>query len=128
MKSGDKFTFEGKEYWSSQESKKNGGGTHFFAQEVSCANIKMRHIAYADLITETAKKDKLNVRFVAFMVLTECKESGMPRNAKFMSFINEMIKSFATDNGFTHSVMNPFRIADHDEFTRFIIKQKKSLA
>lgn len=121
MEHGDKLTFEGKEYWFYAESKKNGGGTHFFAQEVGCPNVKMRHIAYADLIVEVAEIEQLNVRFVAFTVFTECKEAGMVRNAMFMSFINDMIKSYASLKGFTHTVMNPFRISDQDEFTRFII-------
>ena len=123
MKAGDKFTF-----WFSQESKKNGGGTHFFAQEVGCQNIKMRHIAYADLIIETAEIENLNPRFVAFNVLVESKEIGMVRNAKFMAFISRMISLYATSFGFTHSPHNPFHIRSHNDFTKFIINQPKQSA
>ena len=125
MKSGDKFIFEGKEYWFSQESKKNGGGTHFFAQEVGCKNIKMRHIAYADLIAETSEIEKLNPRFVAFTILTECKDIGMVRNAKFMAFISKMVSMYAASFGCTHSPHNPFHIQSHDDLTKFIISQPK---
>ena len=125
MKAGDKFTFEGVEYFFCMESKRNGGGTHFFAQQMNCANTKMRQIAYADLIVDTAEIEKLNPRFVAFTVLTGCEEKGIVRNSKFMSFIGEMLTKYAKSKGYTHTPHSPFHIQNHDDFTSFIISQPK---
>ena len=125
MKAGDKFNFGGKEYWFTQESRRNGGGTHFFAQEVGCTNVKMRQIAYADLIIETAKTEKLNPRFVAFNILTGCEEKGMVRNSEFMGFVSRMISFYATSKGGEHSAHKPFHIQDQDDFTKFIASQPK---
>ena len=44
-----KFTLNNKEYMFSHESRRNGGKTHFFAQECGATNIKMKQIAYADI-------------------------------------------------------------------------------
>jgi len=125
MKAGDKFTFESVEYFFYAESKKNNGGTHFFAQKVGCPNIKMRQIAYADLIVETAKVEELNPRFVAFNFLTECKEKGMVRNSKFMSFISEMLIKYAKLNGDEHTPHSPFHIQNQEDFTNFIVNHPK---
>ena len=125
MKPGDKFTFESVEYFYCMESKRNGGGTHFFAQVVGCPNVKMRQIAYVDLIVETAKLEKLNPRFVAFNFLTDCEEKGIVRNSKFMSFIGQMLTDYAKLKGGVHSPYSPFHIQNQDDFTDFIINQSK---
>lgn len=116
MNAGDKFTFEGKEYvfW------KDSGETHFFAQECH-ANMKTRRIAYADLIMATAEVEGTNVRFVAFTVYTACDKTGAARNARFMSWIACAVRSYAASKGEAHSPIAPFKINDHDDFSRFIV-------
>jgi hypothetical protein len=49
MNKGDKFIADGKIWIYSHESKRNGGGTHFFAQECGAKNIKMKQFAYTDI-------------------------------------------------------------------------------
>jgi len=47
---GETFTLNGVKYIFVQESRRGGGDTHFFAQEFGAKNIKMKQIAYVDLI------------------------------------------------------------------------------
>ena len=128
MNAGDKFTFEGKEYFFVQDSKRNGGGSHFFAQEIGKANIAMRQIAYADFIKSEAKEKSLNVRFVAFMMLSGCQEKRTTvRNGLFMAWIAKAVTAFAHTKGFTHTPANPYHIQNQDEFTDFIIAHGKDI-
>lgn len=122
MKAGDKFKFEGKEYFFVKASGRNNGTTHFFAQEVGCHNVSMRQIAYADMITAEAEEMNLNVRFVAFMRFTDCKEVRTTvRNAMFMRWISKAIEAFAAYNGGVHTAHNPYPIYNQDDFTQFIL-------
>jgi hypothetical protein len=123
MNAGDKFTFEGKEYVFWKES----GETHFFAHECH-ANMKTRRIAYADLITATAEVEGTNVRFVAFMVFTACDKTGAARNVRFMSWIAAAVSAYAKSKGEPHSPISPFKISDHDDFSRFIVANGRAFS
>ena len=46
MNKGDIFTYQGKQYIFSHDSRRAG---YFFAQLYMCPNIKMKQIAYADI-------------------------------------------------------------------------------
>lgn len=117
MNAGDKFTFEGKEYafW------KDSGETHFFAQELGNANTKIRRIAYEALIAAQAAEEEMNPRFVAFQVFTDCVKTGAARNAFYMAWIADAVAAFAKLSGAQHSPLNPFRVQNHEAFTKFIL-------
>lgn len=121
MNAGDKITFEGKEYVFFKDS----GESHFFAQEYGNANTSLRRIAYSDFIADNAVVENINPRFVAFTVFVECVKTGAARNARFMSFIADALKSFAESKGGSHTPIAPFKINDQDEFTRFILENGK---
>lgn len=120
FKEGQQFTHNGITFKYMYESRKNGGGTHFFA--FSMDTLKPTHIAYADLIAEKAKAESMNPRFLAFLAYTKCTKTGTSRNAAFMEFISDNKAAFMEQLGLKNS--DP--ISDQGAFTRFILNRGTS--
>ena len=100
----EEFTINGKTFKYSQDSSRNGGGTHVFAFDVE--RRQLCQVAISDIDVEEVS----NERAQAFI-----NHHGEFKAVTFMAFIADMKRKFFNTSNAMHE-----RISNHDDFTKFI--------